>query len=83
MPIAQQMVAAAQALSPDQVARLKNQQYVATLKAPPQWKAGTTPYGVNRALAQPNAADALKPDPRFSQPGPNAEMRPQPKPEDI
>lgn len=69
------------ALSQDQVARLKNLQYVQSIRRPPQWKQGSTPYGVNKALAAPDPSDALKPDQRFLEPGPSAEVRPEPKPE--
>jgi len=71
------------ALSPDQVARLNNQRYVASIRRPPQFVAGSTPYGVNKALASPDPANALQADPRFLQPGPSAEERPQPKPEQL
>jgi len=81
--IGHQMLAAAQAMSPDQVARMKNQQYVASLKAPAQIQPVKTPYGINHALSPQKPAQLLSPDPRFNQPGPSAEMRPQPAKENL
>ena len=80
---AMSLVQSAMALSPDQVARLNNQRYVASIRTPPQWKQGVTPYGVNRALANPAPSNALKPDQRFLEPGPSAEERPEPKPQSL
>ena len=83
MTITQNLMTSAQALSPDQVARLKNQQYVESLKKAPAWNQEKTPYGINKALGSPQPASVLQPDQRFNQPGPSAELRPQPKPESL
>jgi hypothetical protein len=86
------LVRAAAAATPDQAARMKNQQYVASLRrAPASFAApGKTQQlplpqlgGVNKALAQPNPAKSLGADPRFETGGPSAMLRPQPQQEDL
>ena len=79
----QNLVNAALAMSHDQVARLKNQQYVEGLKKAPAWSQPKEPYGMQKGSLAADPAKVLQADPRFSTGGPSAVLRPQPSKEDL
>jgi hypothetical protein len=82
-PSPQQSLAFVRALSPDQVRRLDNAQYIASIRQPPKFVQGPSPYGVSKSLALPDPANALKPDQRFLEPGLNLEQWPDTKPQAL